>query len=550
MLKSLTDLSSDSIKKAVSSALGKMDGYVFRRLPPPSADPLASFQRRANMYGLHEPPFNQMPEPNLPPYVQMRNRPNMFNKKPQSERIVVSSEDILSYGPEEKDLPGVHISAESLRVKQDSCDYFEVEILDPGLLCEIAIGVVPWNHPLDQLPGYSAGSVGYHAGDGRVYLGHQRGDVVGNKCIAGDKIGCGVRIEKSLGGQRNRMKIENVFSSMPNLKLRVFFTFNGNEIASASLSPLLLRGGLYPALALGSPGEEVKLSLNASFVQTVPKSMSDDSLMCIDSNEDEWSRLADVSLNDSCLEYTGRGKSIIDVGLAQARKPLTPRNHYFEIEIVDPGENCYIAIGLTKKEYPYQSHPGWHKGSIAYHADDGKLFLGSGAGDPFGPRCHKGDVMGVGIMFPTESREKSKKQENNCDDAEELHNQASSSDDKSVSEISSGWSESDSDASEENDDRPYAINDWPLPEEIRFEAMARGQMEFVPIPRQRPPRGYSPVRGARPNSKSPKVEVFFTRNGVIVGKRQVYIPKGGFHPAIGMLSCGEKVKVDLNPLSG
>ena len=49
------------------------------------------------------------------------------------------------------------------------------------------------------------------------------------------------------------------------------------------------------------------------------------------------------------LEYTGRGKNITDVGLAQARHPLNTTNHYFEIEIIDPGENCYIAIGLARK---------------------------------------------------------------------------------------------------------------------------------------------------------------------------------------------------------
>jgi hypothetical protein len=49
------------------------------------------------------------------------------------------------------------------------------------------------------------------------------------------------------------------------------------------------------------------------------------------------------------LEYTGRGKSIIDVGFAQARSPLNTTVHYFEIEIVDPGECCYIAIGLTRR---------------------------------------------------------------------------------------------------------------------------------------------------------------------------------------------------------
>ena len=49
------------------------------------------------------------------------------------------------------------------------------------------------------------------------------------------------------------------------------------------------------------------------------------------------------------LEYIGRGKSIIDVGLAQARHPLTTRYHYFELQIVDPGENCYVAIGVARR---------------------------------------------------------------------------------------------------------------------------------------------------------------------------------------------------------
>lgn len=49
------------------------------------------------------------------------------------------------------------------------------------------------------------------------------------------------------------------------------------------------------------------------------------------------------------LEYVGKGKSIIDVGLAQARRSLSTRSHYFEVEIVDPGEKCYIALGLARK---------------------------------------------------------------------------------------------------------------------------------------------------------------------------------------------------------
>ena len=49
------------------------------------------------------------------------------------------------------------------------------------------------------------------------------------------------------------------------------------------------------------------------------------------------------------LEYSGRGKSIHDVGLAQAKHPLDTMNHYFEIEVMDPGESCYIAIGVARR---------------------------------------------------------------------------------------------------------------------------------------------------------------------------------------------------------
>jgi len=49
----------------------------------------------------------------------------------------------------------------------------------------------------------------------------------------------------------------------------------------------------------------------------------------------------------------GRGKSIIDVGLAQARHPLTTRYYYFELQIVDPGENCYVAIGLAHRVFVF-----------------------------------------------------------------------------------------------------------------------------------------------------------------------------------------------------
>ena len=59
----------------------------------------------------------------------------------------------------------------------------------------------------------------------------------------------------------------------------------------------------------------------------------EESIMLVDSGEEEWQRLHDVRLNGTVLEYIGRGKSLVDVGLAQARTPIGTRNHYFEIEV-------------------------------------------------------------------------------------------------------------------------------------------------------------------------------------------------------------------------
>lgn len=63
-----------------------------------------------------------------------------------------------------------------------------------------------------------------------------------------------------------------------------------------------------------------------------------------------------VVLSVQLLEYVGKGKSIMDVGLAQARQPLTTRSHYFEVEIVDAGEKCYIALGLARRVSSSKSH--------------------------------------------------------------------------------------------------------------------------------------------------------------------------------------------------
>jgi len=391
---------------------------------------------------------------------------------------IVADMDILSYAPNDDGKVGMYVAAHPLTPENN---YFEVDVLDLGTLGAIGVGLVPASYDLDKQPGWGKDSIGYHGDDGRLFKSNGHGRVFGPKCSAGDRIGVGATFEQ----------IRDEDPTKPTLP--VFFTINGKEIGTVFCC--LPSEGLFPAVGLHSDGEEVRLRLDAEWER------KEVILMSIDNCEEEWVRLHDVRLNGHLLEYTGRGKSIIDVGLAQARSPLDTTNHYFEIEIQDPGENCYIAIGLARGDYPKHRHPGWNKGSIAYHADDGKIFIGSGVGDPFGPRCHKGDIMGCGILFPRDYNSEA--------DSEGSHDGLSP---EYLDEGVYDYLEDDFDHNSDSEDeewweKPYAEN-------------------------------------------GTKVEVFFTRNGKTVGRRGIRIPKGGFYPTIGMLSSEEKVRFDLRPLTG
>uniref|UniRef100_A0A2K6GYM5 SPRY domain containing 3 n=1 Tax=Propithecus coquereli TaxID=379532 RepID=A0A2K6GYM5_PROCO len=400
-----------------------------------------------------------------------------FRYQERFKHILVDG-DTLSYHGNSGEV-GCYVASRPLT--KDS-NYFEVSIVDSGVRGTIAVGLVPQYYSLDHQPGWLPDSVAYHADDGKLYNGRAKGRQFGSKCNSGDRIGCG---------------IEPV--SFDVQTAQIFFTKNGKRVGSTimPMSP----DGLFPAVGMHSLGEEVRLHLNAELGR------EDDSVMMVDSYEDEWGRLHDVRVCGTLLEYLGKGKSIVDVGLAQARHPLSTRSHYFEVEIVDPGEKCYIALGLARKDYPKNRHPGWSRGSVAYHADDGKIFHGSGVGDPFGPRCYKGDIMGCGIMFPRDYILDSEGDSDDSCDTVILSPTA-----RAVRNVMYLHQEGEEEEEEEEEEEDG--------EEIE------------------------------PEHEGKKVVVFFTRNGKIIGKKDAVVPSGGFFPTIGMLSCGEKVKVDLHPLSG
>ena len=61
--------------------------------------------------------------------------------------------------------------------------------------------------------------------------------------------------------------------------------------------------------------------------------------------------------------------------------------------------DCLIGIGITPREYPHESYPGWHQGSIAWHLDDGKVFCGEGFSTKKLGAGKQGQVIEVGIEY-------------------------------------------------------------------------------------------------------------------------------------------------------
>ncbi|CAF90058.1 unnamed protein product, partial [Tetraodon nigroviridis] len=444
--------------------------------------------------------------------------------------------------------------------------YFEVTIVDTGVRGTIAVGLVPKFYKLDHQPGWLPYSVAYHADNGKLYNGDPVGQQFGPKCSQGDRIGCGIHSENVEAGITT-----------------VFFTKNSQEVGFAEV-PLSVEG-LFPAVGMHSMGEEVKVDLQAKWHLE-----EDESMMMVDSHEDDWGRLHDVRASGTLkpslfcstvfhnkpifwrthaclLEYVGNGKSIMDVGLAQARQPLSTRRHYYELEIVDAGEKCYIALGLARRVrvvahdcsctcYQFIVVEPITDGVIIRDTSSIRPRLGrlsqeqtsrmeSGIGglprrrreDLPWQRCRRcvwppllqGRHHGLWHNVPTGLHPGRRRAEGvilldlvrSCFHSREL--MAGGFLPQSVVKGSG--------TSSKPAERLECLLEWSelTPERIvEVSAGSRSIKNLVCL----------------------VVQVFFTRNGKLMGRREMVVPPGGLYPTVGMLSSGEKVKVDLQPLSG
>ena len=427
-------------------------------------------------------------------------------------------------------------------------NYYEYVILNEGLESSIGIGMGERSYPLHRMPGWNRNGIGYHGDDGKLYHESGGGRRFGPTCKTGDRMGCGIDFDQGYSDGY----------------CYVFFTKNGEQVGDTIRMKRPLYG-LYPIVGLHSLGEKVRYLghwhrqreslLEPMLVDSSPNNM--------------WLRSNGIQfLEDGLtLEYCGMGGDTQDPALAQARFPLNRTNHYFELLVLSTGKLGAVAIGVGKCSYELHTHPGWSHGAVGYHADDGKLFVQRGMGTDFGPSCSEGDRMGCGVLFDMEEEEKEDEEEEKVDDVVDNQDWEDNAD--------SDWSNSSPPSYLEDELDLFDDNPWghrvPRPAgrmqhrhmPFLFRERGRGRGGGLGGFGMRPMADYlgakPPEGGIKPPSardsltatnSSSSCVVFFTKNGETVGKTKVNIPKDGLFPLVGMLSKGERVQVDLQPLSG
>lgn len=181
-------------------------------------------------------------------------------------------------------------------------------------------------------------------------------------------------------------------------KVRIFFTVNSQQVNSTLIA--LPKGGFYPTLAIESDCRTITESLaRIEFPKQFP---------CIDRLPLGFARGPDDGFILKFDPYTVQDKRLdagpdtetVPVRALQAAQPLTPSRPYFEVRIFDGGSTFKISCGVASLNYPLDAHPGWKNNSIAFHADDGRLFLNGSHSVVVPPPRYNGALMGCGARFP------------------------------------------------------------------------------------------------------------------------------------------------------
>ena len=246
---------------------------------------------------------------------------------------------------------------------------FEIRIVDPGEKMYIAIGICSQTYPSNMLPGWKEMSVGYHADNGCLFYNSDNGQPTHHQCKKGDTMRC--TVQPVDGSQK-----------------QVLVVFHHNNQLVGKLTAWAPENGFYGSFGMMSKGECVQVALpDITEPYIVPKA----NFLSV------WEAITpNLEYNENGIfSYVGEGGTD-SVGTVRSKSPIDPLspNNTFEVKIVNPGDKCYIALGVCSPRYPPMQLPGWTEISVGFHADNGLILNGVGD-EQIDTKCNciKGDVI-------------------------------------------------------------------------------------------------------------------------------------------------------------
>ncbi|KAL9620457.1 MAG: hypothetical protein Q9160_005042 [Pyrenula sp. 1 TL-2023] len=118
--------------------------------------------------------------------------------------------------------------------------------------------------------------------------------------------------------------------------------------------------------------------------------------------EGKWKGRSKIASTDSII------LSQLPLYFAAQDSPMyteRPRTAYFEVKILQigqtrDGDQAALALGFCAQPYPSWRLPGWERGSLGVHGDDGRRYVNdSWGGQDFTSPFKAGETVGIGITF-------------------------------------------------------------------------------------------------------------------------------------------------------
>jgi hypothetical protein len=110
-----------------------------------------------------------------------------------------------------------------------------------------------------------------------------------------------------------------------------------------------------------------------------------------------WKLLSYSGARDTCIaSYPPLYSVAAHSPLATHRK----KTIYYEVNLLTEGSRGEIslALGFTAPPYPPFRLPGWHRGSLGVHGDDGHRYINDRwGGKSFTTRFNRGETIGLGM---------------------------------------------------------------------------------------------------------------------------------------------------------